>query len=115
MRKNIARKLGGDPRVVTEGDPWTALFELAAGERGAGQSQIFPDCVHPTEGGATIERYVPTLPMSRERPHYRRLLRTLGAYRLTMGQPRQADLLAYVGSHADLLLNLSPAPRLSVS
>lgn len=38
----------------------------------------------PVEGGATIERHVPVLPMSRGTQHYRRLLKTLGAYRLAV-------------------------------
>lgn len=46
--------------------------------------------------------------MSRERQQYKRLLRTLGADRLTLGHPRQSDLLAYVGTKADLALDLSP-------
>ncbi len=111
VRKNIARQLGGDPRVVAGANPWDTLFGLAADERGE-RSQIFPDWVYPVDGGASIERYVPVLPMSRERQQYRRLLRTLGAYRLTMGQPRQQDLIAYVGSEADLALDLAPERQL---
>lgn len=65
-------------------------------------------------GGASIERYVPALPLSREVQRFRRLMRTVGAYRMVMGQPRQEDLLRYVGeSGADLdwlRLDLSP-PR----
>lgn len=108
VRKNIARELGSSPDVVEGRNPWRALFGLATAARAPGQSEIFPDWGYPVEGGASIDRYVPVLPMSRERQQYRRLLRTLGAYRLTLGHPRQSDLLAYVGTDADLALDLAP-------
>ena len=60
-------------------------------------------------GGAVIERYVPALPLSREAQQYRRLLRTLAAYRLVLGQPRQDDLMRYVGKDvAWLQIDLAP-------
>ena len=49
------------------------------------------------EGGASIERYVPVAPLSKEAARFARLLRTVGAYRLVLGQPRQEDLLRYLG------------------
>jgi len=71
-----------------------------------------PFWVFTIKGGATIERYVPVLPLSREADRYRRLLRTVGAYRLVFGQPRQEDLLRYLnGSDFDpsvLAIDLSP-------
>lgn len=42
---------------------------------------------------AQIERYVPEMPLSKEVAHYDRLRRTVAAYRLVMGQPRQEDLV----------------------
>lgn len=107
VRKNIAAVHGGAGEVIGGKNPWPRLYELAAAVRG-GRSEIFPDWVYPLDGGAAIERYVPILPLSRTQQHYRRLLRTLGAYRLTLGQPRQADLIAYVGEQADLALDLAP-------
>ncbi len=107
VRKNIARVHGSDPRVASGANPWPVLFELAAEERGE-RSEIFPDWVYPLEDGAAIERHVPLLPMSRGTQHYRRLLRTLGAYRMTLGQPRQSELIAYVGHDLDLALRLAP-------
>lgn len=107
VRKNVAAALGRRKEVLASRNPWEALFELAkSSTEGAGG--IVPDWVFPLKHGATIERYVPALPMSRERQHYRRLLRTMGAYRLTLGHPRQSDLLAYVGNDADLALDLAP-------
>ena len=66
----------------------------------------------PLSGGAHIERYVPALPLSKEAHAYRRLMRTVGAYRLVFGQPRQEDLLRYlrgnVAAMGDLRIDLSP-------
>ncbi len=44
-----------------------------------------------------------SLSLSREAARHARLLRTVGAYRLVMGQPRQEDLLRYVGEDAAAL------------
>ncbi len=113
VRKNVALQFGGAPQVPEGRSPWTSLFALATASRAPGQSEIFPEWVFPVEGGASIDRYVPVLPMSRERQQYKRLLRTVGAYRLKLGHPRQSDLLAYVGTDADLALDLSPRPATS--
>jgi hypothetical protein len=52
------------------------------------------------------------MPLSKETARYRRLLRTVGAYRLVMGQPRQEDLLRYVdaelGAHDWARIDLAP-------
>lgn len=105
VRKNVADAHGSDVAVIGGANPWPTLFRLAADERGD-RSEIYPDWVFP--GAATIERHVPLLPMSKGTQHYRRLIRTLGAYRLVLGQPRQSDLIAYVGGEVDLALNLAP-------
>ena len=75
-------------------------------------NDLYPSWVPPLKGSARIERYVPALPLSRETHALRRLLRTVGAYRLVLGQPRQSDLLKYLGERAgdldDLCINLEP-------
>jgi hypothetical protein len=52
--------------------------------------------------------------LSKEYQRYQRLLRTVGAYRLVLGQPRQEDLLRYLsGSAGDLSwmrMDLTPPP-----
>lgn len=65
-----------------------------------------------------IERIVPQYPMSSDVEKYRRLIDVLSLYRLTMGQPRQEELLEMLESqHLDkeqisqLLFNLSPISR----
>ncbi|MBD3947558.1 C-terminal helicase domain-containing protein [Nocardioides ganghwensis] len=112
VRRNVALKYGARQEVLDAKDPWQAAFELADADRPAGQSMVYPYWVFPLDGGHRIERYVPALPLSKEAHSYRRLMRTVGAYRLVIGQPRQEDLLRYLGDDAeqlsDLLIDLSP-------
>lgn len=114
VRRNIALAYGDRPEVTRADDPWAVMFDLALADRTDGQSMIHPYWIYPTSDGYQIERYVPALPLSREKHAYRRLMRTVGAYRLVMGQPRQEDLLSYLGNSAeamsDLLIDLSPRP-----
>jgi len=97
VRKNVARELG---RAVlaerwSEGsDPWRVLFEEARARRG---SDLLTFWLFETEGGATIERRVPLLPLSKDGMQLERLKRGLALYRLVFGQPRQEDLLAHLG------------------
>lgn len=65
-----------------------------------------------------IERIVPQYPMSRDVERYRRLIEVLSLYRLTMGQPRQEELLDLLKEQqldAEqiklMLFNLSPISR----
>lgn len=110
MRKNVAQRYGDTAFTSGEVDPWTAAFAAAAQDRPDGATEIFPSWVCAAPGGATIERYVPALPLSREVSRYRRLRRTVGAYRSVIGQARQEDLLRLAGD-ADLSwahIDLSP-------
>jgi len=112
VRKNVAAVYGSRPELLVGDDPWEAAFNLAAQDRPAGESEVFPYWIFPLADGAHIERYVPTLPLSKETHKYKRLMRTVGAYRLVVGQPRQEDLLKYLGDRigdlADLRIDLSP-------
>ena len=50
--------------------------------------------------------------MSREKRQLSRLQRTLGAYRLVLGQPRQEELVKYAGEvDVDLTIDLRPGGR----
>jgi hypothetical protein len=55
------------------------------------------------------------MPLSKETHALGRLMRTVGAYRLVLGQPRQEDLLRYLGDQAealtDLGIDLTPPTR----
>jgi hypothetical protein len=96
IRKNVAERHWGaafNPRAT---DPWTAMFAAAVREtRHRELRDIEPFWVY--EGSARIERHVPLLPLSREVERLAQLRRSLGAYRLVFGQPRQEDLVAYLG------------------
>jgi hypothetical protein len=66
-----------------------------------------------------IERIVPQYPMSSDIERYNRLIDVLSLYRLTMGQPRQEELLDMLKDQnltkeqiSELLFNLSPISRL---
>ncbi|NNU27307.1 helicase-related protein [Isoptericola sediminis] len=114
VRKNVAADHGGAVLGGLDGDPWSGVFAAASRACATDGSDITPYWVYARDGGAAIERYVPVLPLSREKQHYRRLQRTVGAYRMVIGQPRQDDLLQYVGeSGADaswLRVDLTPEP-----
>ena len=69
-------------------------------------------------GPAKIERHVPVPPFSRDAAALPRLRKALAAYRLAFGQPRQEELVEFLGadrSDTDLMqlasrlrINLSP-------
>ena len=64
-----------------------------------------------------IERIVPMYPMSEDESRYSRLIKVLSLYRLTMGQPRQEELLQMLDGKISseqmkqLLFDLSPFSR----
>lgn len=100
----IRKNLSAAHRAVafgTEADPWEAMFEAAAATREAHHSEVVPYWVYPIEGGARIERYVPALPLSRDAQRLEELRRSLAAYRLVFGQPRQDDLMAFLQERFD--------------
>ena len=114
VRKNVAADHGHAAVNGAGTDPWEALFQSAQASD-SGSSNIKPFWIYTRPEGAVIERYVPALPLSREAQQYRRLLRTVGAYRLVIGQPRQDDLVRYVGGDVDWLrIDLTP-PRSATS
>jgi Domain of unknown function (DUF4268)/Helicase conserved C-terminal domain len=82
-------------------DPWTAMFDAAAGERRDDESELVPYWVYAPDGGAQIERYVPALPLSRDARQLADLKRSMAAYRLVFGQPRQEDLVAFLKDRLD--------------
>lgn len=99
VRRNVAADHAAVGRCG-DGDPWEAMFDAAHASRDH-QSDIVPYWVYTRDGGAAIERYVPALPLSRDRNRADRLNRAVASYRLAFGQPRQDDLLAYLAGEAD--------------
>ena len=60
---------------------------------------------------------MPLYPLSRDRQRYQRLIQVLSLYRLTMGQPRQEELLTVLDQELTeqdgkkLFMDLSPYDR----
>jgi hypothetical protein len=98
IRKNVAERHREAAFTRHSSDPWASMFAEAAKEtRHRELRDIAPFWVY--EGSAKIERQVPLLPLSREVERLAQLRRSLAAYRLVFGQPRQEDLIAYLGDH----------------
>lgn len=114
VRKNVARRHREAALRATVDDPWFAMFLAAEDARGEGENELTPYWVYPDPEGAAIERYVPAMPLSKEVQKYRRLMRTVGGYRMVIGQPRQEDLLRYLGERdvdvSSVAIDLRPPP-----
>ena len=99
VRKNVAQALGLEAlrgRWRSGDDPWSILFAAAREVR---SGDLLTYWLFEVEGGATIERRVPLLPLSRDSEQLNRLKRGLALYRLVFGQPRQEDLLTHLSEH----------------
>lgn len=97
VRKNVALQYGdaglcGLPS--SDRDPWARMFQRAVAQRAPGSNDLVPYWIFEREDGASIERRVMLLPLSREEARYQRLRRSLALYRMVFAQPRQEDLLA---------------------
>jgi hypothetical protein len=117
VRKNVALKHSVLLLQGPHGNPWEALFAEAVRHRAAADSDLVPYWVYPVTGGASIERHVPALPLSRERDRIEALRRSLVVYRMVFGQPRQEDLISFllrtVGP--DVLPSLAASLRIDLS
>lgn len=119
IRRNIATIYSQVGRTEPA-RPWRAMMEAAHADRPADLSDIVPHWIYCLEGGASVERFVPALPLSRDRARAEALQRAVASYRLAFGQPRQDDLLAYLADELDpetlarlageLRIDLSPMP-----
>jgi hypothetical protein len=96
------------------------MFAAAVERRGDDDSDLVPYWVYPLDGGAQIERYAPALPLSADARQLADLKRSMAAYRLVFGQPRQEDLVAFLKDRLDpeelerllgeLRIDVSPQP-----
>jgi hypothetical protein len=77
-------------------DPWEVMFRLALKNRQEGLNDLVPYWIYEVEDGYSIRRHVPTFPLSSDREHLENLRKTLVAYRMVLGQPRQEDLVHYL-------------------
>ena len=104
IRKNVAAAHGRGARRAPAGSPWTELFALAEADRDSGElarhGGFVPDWVYP--GPARIQRHLTHFALSKDQDQYERVEGDVAVYRLTLGQPRQEDMLALLrGRPAD--------------
>ena len=92
IRKNVADRHRA-AATGTTGEPWAAMFAAADAGKGTA-SDLVPYWMY--DGQHHIERMVPMLPMSREIGRLAALRKSVAAYRLVIGQPRQDDLLRWL-------------------
>ncbi|MGC9418969.1 MAG: helicase-related protein [Rhodovulum sp.] len=94
VRLNLAAQHAHRLRTSdTCADPWSTMFAAAHASAGrAGDLEPF----WLLDGETRIERYVLSLPFSRETRLLEWLKRSVALYRLAFGQPRQDDLLSFL-------------------
>lgn len=92
VRKNVAAAHRDDALRSSTADPWVVAFDAAAATREPGMNDLWPWWAYP--GGAKIERWIPSFPLSKDQPRAAKLQRQRALYRLAFGQPRQEDLLS---------------------
>jgi hypothetical protein len=121
VRKNVARAHGLGALASDAGDLWSEIFRRACADAPVGDRGLVPYWLYPMENGAWIERRVPLYPLSRDEARFHALQRSLGAYRMVFGQPRQDELLAYLLDQVDpakldewskvLMMDIAPPKR----
>lgn len=117
IRQNIALKYRAALSVVTGADLWPQLFAAAAETEKGDKSDLVPFW-HVEPENIFIERHAPVIPYSKEMLKLRNLLKTISLYRLSLGQPRQEELMDFLLNEFtdqeiaqiqdELLINLSP-------
>jgi hypothetical protein len=99
IRRNVAAEIPLNSMAGEDlglRDPWAILFAQAKQAR-PGQNDLVPYWVFEPKGqGHKVLRYIPSLPLSRDVAHLENLRRTVVAYRMVLGQPRQEDLVDYL-------------------
>ncbi len=115
IRQNVAKRYGW---IRFDKNIWEELFDVASGAEKRGNcSDLIPYWgLSDSRDMIRIERIVPMYPFSRDENNYDRLINILSLYRLTLGQPRQEELLDSVLIDFDidkkeldeLFINLSP-------
>lgn len=113
IRQNVAKRYGD---IVFGDRIWYEMFQTAYDrEKKENASDLVPFWgLLPTDDMIKIERIVPMYSFSREISKYDRMMKILTHYRLTLGQPRQEELLEHIVSKekdidlSELFINLSP-------
>lgn len=109
VRKNIANKY----KNIFD---WNTMFECAAKDLKGDNPDLVPFwCLPDTKlNKVKIERIVPMYPFSQDPIRYDRIIKILSLYRLTLGQPRQEELISILDKTIsekeayELFMNLSP-------
>lgn len=109
VRQNVAYKYSDEKT-------WDAMFEKAVHTEKGEHPDLVPYwCLTDgDEAKVKIERIVPMYPLSQDRLRYNRLIKVLSLYRLTLGQPRQEELIEIINREiagqidSQLFMNLSP-------
>lgn len=114
LRQSIAEKYGN---IQFRNDIWEEMFRYAE-EHETGECELIPYWCLPNDQKYKIERVVPEYPLSRDIGSYERLIQILSLYRLSLGQPRQEELLETIFQNVgkneelkELFINLSPFYR----
>jgi len=105
VRKNIAFHHGQAIRASDEANPWQAAYRLASDEATA-LGDFAPHWVY--AGPAKIERHLMPFGLSVDESRLDDIKRAVALYRLTLGQPRQEDMLellsrAHIGTTPEAL------------
>ena len=90
VRKNVAEGHWQDVLASDDVRAWRAAFDAALGAHND-LGEFSPWWVYP--GSARIHRVLAQYPLSRDIDKYDRLRNALTLYRLTLGQPRQEDMV----------------------
>lgn len=99
---------------------WSKKFAQTRRKYGRGTSELIPYWCLPDDYPFQyqIERIVPMYPFSQDKMKYDRLINILALYRLTLGQPRQEELIAILQREdltkeqmEELFFDLSPYSR----
>lgn len=117
VRRNIAK-------LYSETFKWDDMFGKASAELKGDNPEMVPYWYLPLNDEhfkdidtEKIERIIPMYPMSEDESRYSRLIKVLSLYRLTMGQPRQEELLQMLEGKISkeqikqLIFDLSPFNR----
>jgi hypothetical protein len=99
VRKNLSLEHSHEAFQARDKDPWLSVFRAGCQARCDGENDLVPYWIYPVEGGARIQRHVPSLPMTRDRQLLGALRRSLAVYRMVFGQPRQDDLVEFLLRH----------------
>ena len=96
IRRNIASLFAS-----ADYQSWDELFDIARSTLKGDNSDMVPYWCLPVNRLSSvqhcqlqfIERIVPLFPLSRDHYRYEKLIKVLSLYRMTLGQPRQEELL----------------------